>query len=243
TWTSTFNAGYNKNIVLEVKNDASLYSANELASALREGYSTSAIWGFSYAGVDPQTGSPLYIDNKGSTVPITQLNRSIANSYIIGDRLPKLQGGFINAFGYKGISLNILLTYSFGGKDLIDYNLEADGNNLTNRNMSVNLLDRWQKPGDITNIPKLRQLPVPIVNSTRYLYDASFVKIGNLSLSYTLPTINKIRDLRTTLFANATNLGYWYKQKSPDGRNGYREYRFGAFPEAQTFSWGARFNF
>jgi TonB-dependent starch-binding outer membrane protein SusC len=243
TWTSTLNAGYNKNVILDVKNNEALYSSNDLASALREGYSTTAIWGFEYAGVDPQTGDPLYVTNKGAVVPIQQLDRSIQNSYIIGDRLPKLQGGFINAFSYKGVSLNIILTYSLGGKDLIDYNLEADGNNLTNRNASVNLLGRWQKPGDVTNVPKLRQLPVPVVNSTRYLYNASFIKISNVSLSYTVPAINRLKGLRTQVFANATNLAYWYKEKSPEGRNGYREYRFGAFPEAQTFNWGIRFGF
>lgn len=243
TWTSTLNAGYNKNIILDVKNNEALYSSNDVASALREGYSTTAIWGFEYAGVDPQTGEPLYVDNKGTTVPIQQFNRSILNSYVIGDRLPKLQGGFVNSFSYRGISLNIVITYSFGAKDLIDYNLEANGNNLTNRNASVNLLDRWQKPGDITNIPKLRQLPLPVVNSTQYLYDASFIKVNNVSLSYTVPTIKKLSGLRTTVFANATNLAYWYRDKSPAGRNGYREYRFGTFPEGQTFSWGARFSF
>jgi TonB-dependent starch-binding outer membrane protein SusC len=95
----------------------------------------------------------------------------------------------------------------------------------------------------VVNVPKLRQLPLPIVNSTRYVYDASFIKISNVSLSYVVPAINKLKGLRTQIFANATNLAYWYKQKSPEGRNGYREYRFGAFPEAQTFSWGARFSF
>jgi len=46
-----------------------------------------------------------------------------------------------------------------------------------------------------------------------------------------------------SVFANGTNLFYWYKQKSPDGRNGIREYRFSSFPEAQTFSWGVITNF
>lgn len=243
TWTSTFNAGYNKNVVLDVKNDAFLFSTSELASALREGFSTSAIWGFKYAGVDQQTGEALYVNNKGTVLPLSQFDRNMQNSYIIGDRLPDLQGGFINSFSYKNVTLSVILSYSFGGQDLIDYNLEADGNNLTNRNASVNLLDRWQKPGDVTRIARLRQLPLPVVNSTRYVYDASFIKLQNLSLSYLTPAIKQLGGLRATVFANATNLAYWYKEKSPAGRNGYREYRFGAFPEAQTYSWGVRLSF
>jgi hypothetical protein len=82
-----------------------------------------------------------------------------------------------------------------------------------------------------------------VVNSSRYVYDASFIKLNNVSLSYNVPPIRKLGGMRATVFVNGTNLAYWYKQKSPEGRNGYREYRFGAFPEAQTFNWGARFSF
>ena len=186
TWTTTFNGGFNKNEVLEVKNGASQFSSNELASALRRGASTTAIWGFTYAGVDVQTGDPLYVNNKGDVVPIAQLNRSIVNSYIIGDRLPKLQGGFINSFGYKGVSLVVNLIYSFGGQELIDYNLEADGNNLTNRNASVNLLGRWQKPGDASAIGLFSTnafLSRVQASEAWYSYDASYVRLKNLSIS------------------------------------------------------------
>lgn len=242
TWTTTLNAGFNKNKVLEVKNGASQFSTTNLASALRAGFSTGAIWGFTYAGVDPQTGAPLHVDAKGTVKTFTSADRTNVNSYVIGDRLPKVQGGFINVFGYKGVSVSVILTYSFGAKDLIDYNLEGDGNNLTNRNNSVNLLDRWNAVGQTTLYPKL-SFSLPVVNSSRYVYDASYVKLGNVSVSYIIPSIRRLEGLRTSLFFNATNLAYWYRQASPEGRNGYREYRFGAFPEAQTFSWGARLNF
>ncbi len=242
TWTSSLNAGFNKNKILEVKSGASQFSTNELASALRIGYSTGAIWGFTYAGVDPQSGSPLYVTNKGTVQTFGSADRDINNSYVIGDRLPSLQGGWQNDFGYKGVSLRVMIVYSLGADDLIDYNLEADGNNLTNRNGSVNLLDRWNSPGQAANYPKLA-FTKPVVNSTRYVYDASFIKLGNVSVAYKIPAVRKLAGLRTSVFFNATNLAYWYKEKSPQGRNGYRQYRFGAFPEAQTFNWGARFSF
>ena len=135
--------------------------------------------------------------------------------------------------------MNII--YSIGGKKLIDYNLEADANNLTNRNGSINLLDRWQKPGDITNIPKL-SFSIPVVNSSMYVYDATFIKLGNVSLAYTLPhkIVDRLKGVRATLFINGTNLYYWYKQKSPKDRNGIREYRFSTFPESQSFTAGIK---
>jgi hypothetical protein len=74
------------------------------------------------------------------------------------------------------------------------------------------------------------------------LYDGTFIRLSNLSISYSLPEKwqQKLK-MRATFFANGTNLLYWYKQKSPEGRNGIREYRF-SFPEMQTFTWGARVN-
>lgn len=241
-WNLTFNGGFNRNMILAVRNNSFQYSENTTASLLKTGVSTSAIWGFEFAGVDPLTGIPQYKTADGKVVGIGQLDRSMANAYWLGDRLPILQGGVINGFSYRNVSLTVNITYSFGGKDLVDYNLEADGNNLTNRNASVNLLDRWSKPGDVTYIPRL-SFGIPVVNSTRYVYDATYLKIGNLAVSWSLPEWKQMKGLRATVFFNATNILYWYKEDSPKNRNGYRQYRFGSFPEAQTINWGGRINF
>lgn len=240
-WTGRITAGYNKNMVLSVKNNSYRYSQAVTASVLRAGVSTSAIWGFQYAGVDPQSGLGLYYDKSGKLVDQLNLDRSMTNAYYLGDRLPDMQGGLINSFSYKSLTLTINLLYSFGGKDLIDYNLEANGNNLSNRNQSVNLLDRWHQEGQAALLPKL-STALPIVNSSQYLYDASYLKLNNVSLSYALPAkwIKRLGGIRGSVFVNGTNLAYWYKEKSPAGRNGYREYRFNGFPESQTISWGAR---
>ncbi|HSK14394.1 MAG TPA: SusC/RagA family TonB-linked outer membrane protein, partial [Phnomibacter sp.] len=60
-WTSTFNFGFNKNEVLEVKAGGQRFGTSENAVALRPGRSTSAIWGFQQAGVDPQTGIEMFL--------------------------------------------------------------------------------------------------------------------------------------------------------------------------------------
>jgi hypothetical protein len=82
----------------------------------------------------------------------------------------------------------------------------------------------------------------PIVsNSSRYLYDDTYIKLSNISIAYALPKriTDRLSGARITVYANGTNLAYWYKQKSPEGRNGAKEYKFN-FPEAQTFTWGAK---
>ena len=246
-WTSTLNVGYNKNMVTKVYNNVTGYASDpSIASVLKAGVSTSAIWGFRYAGVNPTTGYEQYYDNSGKIVSSLNLDRSSSGAYSLGDRLPKAQGGFINSFGYQGVSLTVNLIYNFGGYFLADYTNENNGRNLSNRNQSVNLLDRWQKAGDIANVPRLASSIYgtgnPIVaNSSRYVYDNTYIKLSNVSLAYTFPNslMSRVKGMNLTIYGNITNLGYWYKEKSPEGRNGIKEYRF-SFPEAQTFTWGAK---
>ncbi len=243
-WTTTVTFGFNKNIITSVKNRSAFYSASENASVLREGISTSAIWGFKWAGVNPATGKEQFYDNSGTIVPVDLLDISMSKAYYLGDRLPKLQGGIINNLSYKGFSLTVNLLYSVGGKRLINYRNDWNGRNLDNRNQSVNLLDRWQKPGDVASIPRLSRTTRFVTNSSRYLYEDTYLKLSNVTLNYAVPKryTDKLGGIRVTVFANGTNLFYWYKQKSPAGRNGLKEYKFN-FPEAQSFTWGIRASF
>ena len=243
-WNSTLNMGFNKNIILRVNNNSSIYSTNENATAVKAGNSTSAIWGFEFVGIDPATGVELYYDGAKNIVPVTLLNNSITNATNLGDRLPKLQGGFINAITYKDFALTINIIYNVGGYRLINYENERYGRNLDNRNQSVNLLNRWQRPGDITTGPRLSRTTRFVSNSSRYLYNDTYVKLSNVSLSYTLPKrySTKLIGARINVFANATNLVYWYQSKSPKDANGLAEYKFN-FPEAQSFTWGLKANF
>jgi TonB-dependent starch-binding outer membrane protein SusC len=243
-WSSILNMGFNKNIILRVNNNSTIYSTNENATAVKAGASTSAIWGFAFAGVDPATGIETYYDKNKNIVPVSSLDISITNATNLGDRLPKLQGGFINSISYNDVTLGFNFLYNIGGYKLINYQNERYGRNLDNRNQSVNLLDRWQKPGDITNGPKLSRTTRFASNSSRYLYEDTYVKLSNVSLSYLLPKKYslKIIGARINVFANGTNLFYWYKSKSPKDRNGLAEYKFN-FPEAQSFTWGIKANF
>jgi hypothetical protein len=243
TWNSTLVFGFNQNKILAVKNNSERFSTSENATALRAGISTGAIWGFRHAGVDPQTGMELFYDKTGKIVPADQLDINVQNAYFLGNRLPKVQGGLVNSISFKGILLSVNFVYSLGGNEMINYRNENNGRNLDNRNQSVNMLDRWQKPGDVTNIPRLSRTSRFVANSSRFMYDNTFLKLSNITINYSVPKkwTDKMAGLRVTVFVNGTNLWYWYRQQSPAGRNGIREYRFD-FPEAQSFTWGIRAN-
>jgi TonB-dependent starch-binding outer membrane protein SusC len=249
-WTSTFNFGFNKNEVLEVKAGGQRFGTSENAVALRPGSSTTAIWGFRQAGIDPANGIEQFYDRDGKILRTDDRTPDIFDinyAYVIGDRLPDLQGGFINNFTFKGFSVNFLITYVWGSDKLVNYRNEWNGNNLDNRNQSVNLMDRWRQPGDVTHIPVLSRIARSgirfVPNSSRYVYDETHIKLANVSISYALPSsfANAIKASRVSVFANGSNLFYWYRNDSPAGRNGIREYRF-SFPESESFTGGVKIN-
>jgi hypothetical protein len=218
----------------------SRYSLDALAAVTRTGISTSSIWGFKWKGIDPATGEEQFYDRQGKVVDINTIRTlPLDSGTVIGDRLPDFQGGMVNTFSAYGFTLAMNIQYSFGVSQLVDYNFESYGRNLNHRNQSVNLIDRWQKPGDITDIPKLYYPRQVRPNSSRFVHDISYIKLSNVSLQYSLPAsyLKKMHVSRLSVMGNASNLFYWYKESSPAGRNGAKELRF-TYPEMTTYSVG-----
>jgi TonB-linked SusC/RagA family outer membrane protein len=242
-WNLAFNLGSNKNKLKAFNNGyAALYSASTEAAGLRVGNSTSAIYGYRWAGVDPQTGTEQFYDANGDIKTAAQiLALPISATSILGDRLPDFQGGLVNSFNIYDFNLSFNILYSYGASKLVSYVDESDGRNLQNRNQGVNLIDRWQKPGDITDIPRLLITRSIVANSSRYLFDMSYLKLANVSLGYNLPKSisSKLRLANASLFANATNLFYVYKDAGTKGRNGIAERRF-VYPETSAYTLGLR---
>lgn len=247
TWRSSFIAGWNKNKVLSFNNPlADQYAGtnvNEVGNAHRVGYSTNTIWGVQWAGVDPDTGEELFYTPSGETVNRVGIRALRTSAYIpLGNSLPAIQGGMVNTLSWNNMTLSFNIQYQLGGDRLVATTRLQDGLNLDHSNMAVNILDRWQKPGDITTVPKLSRLPPSAVtNSSRYLYDMTHIKLSNLSFSYSLnkELAQRLRLPNLSASFNVNNLFYWYKDKSPEGRNGIREFRFN-YPETRNFSVGVQ---
>ena len=243
SWNLAYNFGANKNKLISYnKGSGPIYSTADDAAALREGNSTNAIYGYQWAGVDPQTGMEMFYGINGKLSTASEINAlPISSTSVLGDRLPQFQGGLINAFNLYRFSFSFNILYSYGEDKLIYYINEADGRNLQNRNQSINLVDRWQKPGDITDIPQLLINRNIVSNSSRYLYDVSYLKLSNVSLNYKFAekALSRLHLQNLSIFANATNLFYVYKDAGTKGRNGIAEMRF-TTPETSAFTAGVR---
>lgn len=241
-WTTAFNISTIDSKVTDLKGLGSDYSEANIALAQKIGYSTTTLWGINWVGVDPATGRDL-VQKNGQVYDAKTYNElhTVADWEPIGDKQADAYGGFYNTFTfYNNLTLSVRGDYQIGG-DLLASSVLIDQYNVTsNRNLSVNAYDYWRNPGD--NVSQSAVTLSPILNNlSKYVYDATYIRISNVNLSYNVPLKNTFLDA-LSVFADATNVAYWYKEKSPKGMNGVREYSY-IYPQARTISLGVNAKF
>lgn len=241
-WTTSFNISTVDSKVTDLKGLGSDYSVANLALAQKIGYSTSTIWGIKWVGVDPATGRDL-VEKNGKVYDAKMYNDlfTVADWEPIGDKQADAYGGFYNNFTfYNTLTLSVRGDYQIGGDFLVSDALIDKYSNTVNRNLSVNANDHWRNPGDIVSQSAVTSSPI-LPNLSKYVYDATYIRISNINLSYNVPLKNTFLDA-LSVFADATNVAYWYKEKSPKGMNGIREYSY-TYPQARTISLGVNAKF
>lgn len=196
---------------------------------LSEGHSIYDFWLRESAGVDPENGDQLYYmdekdDDGNITGRTTTNNQNLASYYYVGSSIPKLYGGFTNTFSYKGLSLSALLTYQVGGL-MYDSNWAAlMHTGAFGSNWSTDILDRWQKPGDVTDVPRLQNNLARLnAASSRYLIGSDFLSLRNVTLTYTLPAslVRRVDLKDAKIFATGDNLGLLSKRKGMDPQQSF----------------------
>ena len=240
-WSTSFNIATVENKVTALKGLGDEYSTANLAIAQKIGYSTSTIWGVNWVGVDPATGRDM-IKKDGQVYDAATYSKLFTNAdwEPIGNTQPKAFGGFSNRISYNDITLSITGAYQWGGNKLVSDDIVAKYRTTINRNLSVNAYDYWRNPGDIVTQPSPGNNTL-IPNMSKYVYDATYIKISNINLSYNVPVKNNFLDA-LTVFGDVSNAFYWYKQKSPKGMNGIREFSY-TYPQARTISMGINAKF
>lgn len=168
-----------------------------------------------HAGVNPDNGNEIFwtydsIDENGNYVneaTTEDYTVATAHKYYVGCRIPKLTGSLDMDFEFLGgFDFSFLMTYSLGGV-IYDglYNSLLHGG--YSRAMSTVLLDRWQKEGDITEVPKMDIAGTSAHTSDRSLVDASYLSIKSITLGYTIPSAitRKIGASKLRIFTSLDN--------------------------------------
>lgn len=212
-WNANFNIAFNKNKI------TALYKDQEFQQEVfmyRVGESVQSFYLPIWAGVDPQNGDALWYTDSTKTAKTNDYTK--AKRAIAGNTQPKFFGALTNNLTYKNISLSFQFNYVYGNhiyRYWSGYFVSDGANPLVNQ--STESLDRWQKPGDVTNTPKYVYDNTSRSNnrSTRYLFDGTYVRLRNISLSYSVPSRylkrHKVNNLG--LYVRATNLFTWAKDK------------------------------
>lgn len=247
SWTTAFNLSHNKNKILKL---ADLPWFVDGRYVRKEGYPFNTIYLREYAGVDPETGSALYYDNQqdenGNYTKNKVTDPGQASPIPFKDITPTISGGFMNTFNYKFIDLSFNLSYSFGGYsyDNASYILQDDGYSVIS-NKSTEQRRRWQKPGDITDVPRFvyGNKKGGNYNSSRAIHSTDHIRLKSLILGLNAPKawLQKLGIGNARIYFSGTNLLTWaaYDQYDPEMSGVVGFYT----PPLKTYAFGLELKF
>lgn len=202
TWNIGGNISYNKNEILDIPTDNVISGV----TVLKEGKPVNSLFLVPYVGVDPATGNALYRKLDGSTTPTF----SVADKVVYGTSDAPLFGAITTDVRFKGFDLSGQLTFFL---DRQMYN--NDLNNITNPayffdNMHIDVLNEWRTPGQITNVPRPSASGGNTyqAQTTRFLEDADFWRLRNVTLGYTVPSsaLDAVKIRAARIFVQGQNL-------------------------------------
>jgi TonB-linked SusC/RagA family outer membrane protein len=198
--------------------------------------------------IDPTNTKPgdrRYTDINGDG-KITQAD----DRTIIGNAQPKFLAGITNNFSWKGFDATIFFYGSFGNQ-LFNQNRQQLELFSGQQNVASSALDRWTITNASNEVQRAKEDPAPVTTS-RYIEDASYLRLKTLSLGYTLPSsITKlIRIQQVRVYASANNIANWTKYTGYDPDVSRNEQStlsqgidYGAYPNAKSYQVGINITF
>lgn len=237
------NAAYNFGVITDLGGQVEEFQFG--TSIARVGEQFGAQFVVEYAGVNPSNGEPLYFDLDGNVT--NEFSASFAKTGF-GSSQPLYVGGFGFDLGWKGFSLSSLFTFQ---AEVTRFNnttffLENPNFIAQGLNLSSSILRRFQNPGDITDIPAffVDGSPVQRQFSSQDLEDASFLRLRNVTLAYTMPS-TILEDLPFSglrIYAQGVNLLTFtrFTGLDPEDSNNITSFEF---PNATTYTFGLDITF
>lgn len=237
-WTVSANISTIKNEVRKlVDGEDQIFGVN----MLREGESLGQFYLVRFAGVNPDNGNAQYLDLDGN---ITE-SYSQANRVVTGNPFPDYFGGFSNTFSWKGIDATAFFQFSLGN-DLYRSDGEFTDTNLSSLfNQAARQNDYWTPDNTDSNIPQPRWLTNNgAFESTRYLEDASYLRLKQATLGYTLPE-SVTGSSQVRIYAQGQNLLTFtndeFNGSDPEAASGANIQSTDVFfnlPQSRTFLFG-----
>ncbi|MCO4291288.1 TonB-dependent receptor [Solitalea sp. MAHUQ-68] len=247
-WSTSFNISFNRNKVTNM-NGAIISGGSRTLSRIEEGQPYGIFYGKKYAGVDPENGDALYMNKDGSKTN----DYDAADEMILGNPNPDFTGGLGNKFSYHNFDLDIQ-TQFVSGNDL--YNIAGFFQSVNGDyfdNQTVDQMNYWKTPGQITNIPQPRLYEGNGAGkSSRWVEDGSYLRLKAVTLGYNIPlaTTKRLGIENLRIYASAQNLFTWtnYTGYDPEVNASYTGnvnlgHDFYTPPQARTIMLGVNVGF
>ena len=241
------NFAYNKNKILDL-GEVTEYELG--TSIVKVGLPLGSHYLVEWGGVDPNDGTPIYLDRNGNRMPVsvdkdgekTAEFKGAEAQAKYGSFYAPYMGGFGLDFNYKGFFVSGQFQwkakyYRFNNMRFFN----EDAQKITNYNQYATVLDYWKNPGQVTDIQSPKY---GLEFTSKFIEDSSFLRLRNVKVGY-----NFSKDLlansglkEVSVFLNATNLFTWTKWTGldPDDNNNVSSYEY---PSPRTFSLGATLTF
>ncbi|MDR7799546.1 SusC/RagA family TonB-linked outer membrane protein [Riemerella anatipestifer] len=253
-WNLNVNASTLKNEITKFPQDERIVGTKKYMV----GKSIYDYWLRQWYGVDPADGMGLFYASdeaiaKGGTtlreingVKVTT-NHNDAKYDYSGSAIPQFFGSFGTTFRYKSVSLSALFTYQLGGKTydsnyggLMSAYPQGDA-------LSTDILRRWQKPGDVTDVPRLDASNYQSVGvgSSRWLVNSGYITLRQVTLSYEMPReiVNPIGVNNLKIFVNGENIWSKTARKGLEPAQSFSGVTANRFTPARIISFGFSTNF
>ena len=234
SWTTTLIYAKNENKITKLYVDASISDMVRGSGFSKEGYPVSSIFSIPFRGLN-SNGLPTFADSDGNTtVDGLRFDQRENLDFLTysGTTIPTDVGSLGNLFTYKGLSLNVLLTYSFGNVLRLPTAFKANYDNDALA-LPKEFANRWMQPGDehLTHIPAIAspyqrdQMPNLQYAYTAYNYSdvriakGDFIRLKEISIGYDFDKdlLKSMKIKRLGVKLQATNLFLLYADKKLNG--------------------------
>jgi hypothetical protein len=221
--------------------------------SIKEGQELNTFYMAKSAGVDPSNGQQLYwafeTDEEGNKIEGTEYvtsdrTKALSSKYYLGSRIPTLYGSISTDLTFKGFDLSVLTTYSIGGK-VYDSLYSGSMNVLyVNNTWNRNALRRWQQPGDVTDVPRI-EIGGTSIPTDRYLIDASYFAVKNITLGYTFPRhwMSKVGITGLRVYTSVDNLALFTHLDGMDPQYNFSGSNNYTYATNKTWSFGLEVKF
>jgi hypothetical protein len=244
-WNLGVNFAWNKTEILDLGDVEEMTYSGDSRLKHVVGKSFYTFYIKDYYGVNPSNGEALWRTKDG------QLTNDYNKAQYIyaGTPEPKFTGGINTSVAWKGLSLSAFFEYKVGNKVLIVENryVQSDGNQM-NMNQALGALNYWEKPGDTGVNPK------PVAGnasnsytfaSTRWMEDGSYLRLKDVTLSYTFPQawMKKIHLQNLKVYVSGLNLYTFHDVQWWDPERGVDGMGAGIYPMTKTIVGGLEVSF